>query len=124
MLWALALLAPLSLIASDLPRACAWPLACGACAWALSDARRYRARPPCHLVIPVGRGGATCDGARIDGLRVYRRGPLAFLHWRDAAGKRRRLSFWPDTLAACTRRELERALQQREAATDAAKVAG
>lgn len=124
MLWALALLAPFSVIASDLPRIWAWPLASLAAAWAIFDARRYRAMPSQRIVVPAGRGAATCDEARIEELQVHWRGPLAFLHWRDAAGKRRRVAFWPDTLAVGTRRELKLALQRREAATGTAKVAG
>ena len=124
MLCLLALLAPLSLIASDLPRIAAWPFAFAALAWAIHEARRYLARPTLLLVILAGRGGATCDGERIDGLRAYWRGPLGFLHWRDGRGRRRHASFWPDTLPAALRRELKLAMQQREAAPDGASVAG
>ena len=115
MLWSLVVLAPLSLIASDLPRAVAWPLAVAATAWAIIDARRYRSMAVRQLTIPAGRGAATCDGERIDGLRA---------HWRDGRGRRRHASFWPDTLPAALRRELKLAMQQREAAPDGASVAG
>ena len=124
MLWSLALLAPFSLLASDLPRAWAWPLALAAAAWAIFDARRQRAIPARLLLIPTGRGAPTCDGERMHGLQLRWRGPLAFLHWRDARGRRRRASFWPDTLPAGTRRELKLALQRREAASGAASMAG
>ena len=123
-LWSLALLAPFSLIASDLPRGVAWPLALVAGAWAILDARCYRAMPPRRLVIPAGRAAATCDGERIDDLGVGWRGPLAFLHWRDRHGRRHRASFWPDTLPAGMRRELKIAMLRREAASDDASVAG
>lgn len=124
MLWTLALFAPFSLIASDLPRGAAWPLALVAAAWAILDARRYRAMPPRQLTIPAGRGAASCDGERIDGLRVGWRGPLAFLCWCDRVGRRHRASFWPDRLDAGMRRELQVAMQRREAASDGASMAG
>ena len=115
MLWSLVVLAPLSLIASDLPRAVAWPLAVAATAWAIIDARRYRSMAVRQLTIPAGRGAATCDGERIDGLRA---------HWRDRHGHRHRASFWPDTLPAGMRRELKIAMQRREAASDRPSMAG
>ena len=116
MLWSLAVLAPLSLIASDLPRRVAWPAALAVAAWAILDARRHRALPMRQLTIPAGRGAAACDGESIDGLRVGWRGPLAFLHWRDRHGHRHRASFWPDTLPAGMRRELRLAMQRRDTA--------
>ena len=124
MLWWLALLAPFSLIASDLPRLVAWPLALVAAAWAVFGARRYRATSARQLTIPPGRGIATCDGERIDDLQVGWRGPLAFVRWRDGAGRRHRASWWPDTLDAGMRRELRVAMMRREAASDGASVAG
>jgi toxin CptA len=124
MLWSLAGLAPLALLASELPRAWAWPLALVACAWGIFDARRHRAQPRRNLLVPAGRGVATCDGVRIDGLRVGWRGPLAFLQWRDGDGRRQRAAFWPDTLDAGMRRELKVAMLRRDAARDAASMAG
>ena len=124
MLWSLALLAPLSLLASDLPRSVAWPVAPMAAAWAVVEARRYRSMPARRLVIPCGRGAATCGDQRIDGLQTSWRGPLAFLRWRDARGRLHRASFWPDTLDAGMRRELRIAMQRRDAASEAASVAG
>ncbi len=124
MLWSLALLAPSSLLASDLPQWLAWPLALVVAARAILDARRYRAMPPRRLAIPAGRGAATCDDERIDHLRLDWRGPLAFLRWRDAQGRRHRTSFWPDTLDAGMRRELRIAMQRREAASGTASMAG
>ena len=124
MLFALALLAPFSLIASDLPWLVAWPLALVALAWGVFDARRYLARPARQLTIPAGRGMATCEGERIEDLCTGWRGPLAFLQWRDAKGRRHRASFWPDTLAAGMRRELRIVMQKRDAASDPASMAG
>ena len=116
MLWSLVLLAPFSLLASDLPRAVAWPFALAAMGWAIFDARRYRTLPARQLVIPAGRGVATCDGERIDALQIRWRGPLAFPHWRDPRGRRQRASWWPDTLPAGMRRELRLAMQRRDTA--------
>ena len=124
MLWSLAVLAPLSLIASDLPGRVAWPAALAVAAWAILDAGRHRALPMRQLTIPAGRGAAACDGESIDGLRVGWRGPLAFLQWRDCHGHRHRASFWPDTLPAGMRRELKIAMQRREAASDRPSMAG
>ncbi len=124
MLWSLAFLAPFSLIATDLPRVIAVPLALAAIAWAIFDARRYRSMPARQLTIPTGRFDASCDGERIDALQLGWRGPLAFLRWRDAQGRRHRASFWPDTLPAGMRRELKIAMQRREAASGAASMAG
>lgn len=124
MLWSLAVLAPFSLLASDLPRAWAWPLAFAAAVFALHNAWRYRTMPPQRLVIPMGQATATCNDERIDGLRVGWRGPLAFLQWRDAAGRRQRAAFCPDTLDAGMRRELRIAMMRRDAARDTASMAG
>ena len=124
MLWSLVLLAPLSLLASDVPRDVAWPLALATMGWAVFDARRHRKRPPLALVIPAGLGQAQCDGVPIDNLRADWRGPLAFLSWRVAGGQLQRASFWPDTLDASLRRELRLALMRRETARDGASMAG
>ncbi len=124
MLWALALLAPFSLVASDLPRAWAWPLAFAACAWAIFDAKRYWSMPVRQLVIPSGRSDATCDGERIDTLQLGWRGPLAFLQWRTADGRLHRASLWPDTLDAGMRRELRIATMRRDAASAPPSMAG
>jgi len=123
MLWALALLAPFSLVASGLP-AWAWPLATLACLRAIVDARRYRSLPVQSWVIPPGRAAPTCDGVAVHQLHVGWRGPLAFLQWRDAGGRRGRASLWPDTLDAALRRELRVAMQRRDAAPDTPSMAG
>lgn len=38
------------------------------------------------------------DGLPVDALDLHWRGPLAFLRYRDATGRRQRLAWWPDTL--------------------------
>ena len=123
-LWMLALLAPLGVLASDLPAAWAWPLALAVCLRGGVLARRHRRQPPLRLVIPSGRGQATCDGAPMQVLMVSWRGPLAFLAWRDAGGRGWRRSLWPDVLDAAARRELKLAMQRRDGAPPAASMAG
>jgi toxin CptA len=59
---------------------------------------------------------ATLDGQPIDNVRLQWRGPLAFLFWRDRQGRPQRLSWWPDTLPAASRRELRLAASCLEAA--------
>lgn len=124
MCWILVFLAPLSLLASDLARVVAWPLALAAMGWGAFDAHRHRNRPRLALVIPAGHGQAQCNGVPIDHLRVAWRGPLAFLSWRAAGGAIQRASLWPDTLDAAQRRELRLALMRRETARGVASMAG
>jgi toxin CptA len=50
----------------------------------------------------TGSGGV----ARLDGIVVHLRGPLASLSGTDARGHRRRLVWWPDTLDTAGRRQL------------------
>lgn len=123
MLWSLALLAPFSLLMSDLPRAWAWPLAISTALFGVFDARRHGRQQPCALVIPIGRGQPTCDGQPMQALEVAWRGSLAFLRWRDPDGHVRRLVFWPDTLPSTSRRELRLAAMRVEPAPKAASVA-
>lgn len=121
---ALALLAPFSLLASDLAPVVAWPLALLAGGWGVRDVRLHGLQPPRALVIPAGAGEARCDELPMRSLSVRWRGPLAFLRWRDPDGRARRLVFWSDTLPAAARRELKLAMQRRQAAGGAASVAG
>lgn len=123
-LLALALLAPFSLLASDLPPIVAWPLALLAGAWGIREVRRHVLQPPRALVIPGGLGEARCDEMPMASLRVRWRGPLGFLCWRDPDGRTRRLVLWPDILPAAARRELKLAMQQRETAGGGASMAG
>ena len=123
-LTALALLAPFSLLASDLPPIVAAPLALLAGGWGVREVRRHALQSPRALVVPGGLGEARCDGLPMTSLGVRWRGPLAFLRWRDLEGRTRRLVFWPDTLPAAARRELKLALQKREAAGGGASMAG
>ena len=122
-LWSLSLLAPFSLLMTDLPRAWAWPLALLLGAFGVFDARRQGRLQPCALVIPIGRGQPTCNGQPMLALRIQWRGPLAFMRWRDLDGRIRRLAFWPDTLPSASRRELRLAAMRMEAALELTSVA-
>lgn len=115
-LLALALLAPLAILQSALPWGLAWPAAAAALAYGAWLARRACLQPMQDLVVPTGVDPVTLDGRVLDDVRVQWRGPLAFLRWRDDAGRTRHLAWWPDTLPARHRRELKLAMQARKAA--------
>ena len=123
-IWLLSLLAPFSLLMSDLPRTWAWPLALLVAAFGIFDARRYGRQQRCTLVIPIGQGQRTCDCLPMLALKIEWRGPLAFLHWRDPHGRTKRLAFWPDTLPSASRRELRLAAMRIEPARLATSMAG
>lgn len=101
----LAVLSPISLLASGLPRGLAWPLAVIAMLYALWEAQRYRVSPPRLLVVTV-EGPLLVDGQSFAHWRLRWRGSWAFVTWRDDAGRRQALAFWPDTLSNGQRREL------------------
>lgn len=115
----LSLLAPLSVLGSDLPRPLAWPLAIAAAARGLWLARRESGRAPRQLVLGAARtpGGPldTLDGRPLQACHVTWRGPLAFVHVVDRAGRGERLAWWPDTLPPPSRRELRLAAAARAA---------
>ena len=109
----LSVLAPVALLASEMPHVAAWPLALAA-AWHGLAAARREARRPCRLLeLPAGfsptpdAAHATLDGIPLAEASVAWRGPLAFLRWRDTAGRRGRLAWWPDTLPPAERRVLK-----------------
>lgn len=120
---AFALLAPLAVLASEMPRAAAWPLALAAFVSGLCNAYREAGRPACDIVIAAGDAASTIDGRIARDLIVTWRGPLAFLRWRDEDGRIRRLAFWPDTLPAGQRRELRLAAAGQEITRSRASVA-
>ncbi|RMH94884.1 hypothetical protein EBB59_00900 [Lysobacter pythonis] len=119
---ALAVLAPLSSIASGLPRPAAWALAMVACLLALRGWRAFRSQPRRQLVVRV-EGPLSVDGANFHDWRLQWRGPLAFIQWRDGAGRLAALSFWPDTLPPGTRRELRLASPLNAAVSTAVGMA-
>lgn len=109
---AMAVSAPFAVLASEMPRWSAWPLAICAFAYGLFLARREALRPVQAVVID-GEGAAAVDGEVVEGLRVDWRGPIAFVSWRDTAGLGHRRSLWPDTLTPDLRRELRLAVRER-----------
>lgn len=122
-LLALGLLAALAVLASGMPRPAAWPLAVSALAYACWRARRESKLPSHALFLPGNELPATLDGLPIEQAWVQWRGPLAFLLWRDRQGRPQRLSWWPDTLPATSRRELRLAAGSLEAARDHRRMA-
>jgi toxin CptA len=102
----LAVLAPFCVLQSEMPRVVAWPLALMAGAWGLLDALRERRQPARMFVFGPGFAGASLDGRPLASVALRWRGPLAFLCWRDAAGRGGWLVWWPDTLPVAERRTL------------------
>jgi toxin CptA len=103
---ALGVLAALATLASEMPRGAAWPLATLASAHGAWLARGYSRRRRRQLWWVAGRAPEV-DGVSVRAATLHWRGPFAFLCWRDADGRVRRLAWWPDTLPAAARRELK-----------------
>ncbi len=103
----LAAFAPFAVLASDMPRPAVWPFAAVAAAAGLRAARREARRPARMLELPPDGGLPVLDTVPLVEADIAWRGPLAFLRWRDAAGRRGRLSWWPDTLPPAERRVLK-----------------
>ena len=122
-LLALALLSACSVLASEMPRAMAWPMAIAAAGYGGWLAQREYLRPPRQLLWPVNDMPVTLDGEPLHWVRLQWRGPLAFLHWRASDGRVGHLGWWPDTLSTMQRRELRLAVQRRPAALQAASMA-
>ena len=110
----LAVLAPLSVLGSELPRVLAWPLALAAAGRGLQLARREAGRAP-HWLVLGAAGQDTLDDRPLTRCEITWRGPLAFVHAIDRDGRRQRLVWWPDTLSASQRRELRLAAASRNA---------
>ncbi len=106
---ALSVLVPIAVLASAMPRWAAWPLVMLAVAVGLRMAWCENAQPTLELVVDA-EGRATIGGTPVDALSVDWRGPLAFIAWNDAGGRRCRRSLWPDTLSLTKRRELRLAV--------------
>lgn len=121
-LFFLAIAAPFATLASGLPRAVAWPLAAAAAAHGLVAFVRERRRGPRRLLF-TAEGRLMVDGTEAMHVQVHWRGPLAFLSWRDATGRRHRLAWWPDTLPQQRRRELRLAAGRLSAAPGTPSVA-
>ncbi|WP_208002209.1 hypothetical protein [Luteimonas yindakuii] len=115
-------LAPVAILASEMPRLAAWPLALLACAYGLSVVRREANRPARTLHFPAN-GRVEVDGQGVDDFALQWRGPLAFARWRDADGRVERIAWWPDTLPPVARRELRLAAPATHTARRAPSMA-
>lgn len=102
---ALGLLGALSALASGMPRVAAWGVAVTALLAGVWSAMR-EARRPRRRLHWSSSGQLALDGEPAFDPHLQWRGPLAFLGWRGADGRRHALAWWPDTLAAAQRREL------------------
>ncbi len=103
----LGVLGAVSVLASEMPRPWAWPVAVAALAWGGWQAHSEGRRPRRAFWFPGNDRLPTVDGMPMQDAHVLWRGPLAFLRWREGAGRRwRHAAWWPDTLPAQQRREL------------------
>ena len=119
----LAVLTVVSVLASEMPRFAAWPLVVIVVLYAALQVRSYRGMP-CHdFVFPGNDLAVLLDGEPVDAVEVQWRGPLAFMTWKDRKGRRRRLSWWPDTLPPTSRRELRLAAGHLDAVRSPLRVA-
>jgi toxin CptA len=101
----IAILAVVSILASEMPRAFAWPLCVTVLVCGGFVLRREARRPVREVSIDASGHGIRVDGVLVESWRLHWRGPLAFAEFR-LNGKRERLSWWPDTLPPARRREL------------------
>ena len=106
----LGMLAAVSLWMSALPLLARAPLALLALAYGPWLAAREARRPACTLRLAsdgVGLVMLLADRSlRLSAPTVLVRGPLACVSGTDEDGRRQRLLWWPDTLAAPSRRQL------------------
>ncbi|TKR33420.1 hypothetical protein FCE95_03710 [Luteimonas gilva] len=119
----LGVFAAFAVMASEMPRAWAWPLAAGAAIYAVRRARAEARKPLQAWFWPGNDRQATVDGSPAWEATVAWRGPLAFVRWRDADGRRRYAIWWPDTLPPARRRELRLAAASARTSPSAASMA-
>lgn len=119
----LSILAAFAALASGVPQPAGWLLALAAPAHGAWLTRRYLRQPVRRFEFAGQDAPVRVDGRQASDASVTWRGPLAFVRWRDRAGRSRRLAWWPDTLAGPERRELRLAAPVRRAAQRAASVA-
>lgn len=107
---ALGAMAAASVWLSALPGSVRLPAATLALLQGLRLAVRERIRPPWTLAWDGGDAPAYLVGRQgrvaLSQVRVSFRGPMATVTGTDGRGRRRRLVWWPDTLAAGARRQL------------------
>src|SRR5262245_22106306 len=118
----LGVLAALSLTLCELAWQAGVPLALLAAGKGLAAARREWNRPS-QLFVIAASGQATLDAHPLQDWALQWRGPLAFLRFRGADGRRRHLSWWPDTLPPAARRELRLAVPVQSDAPSPASMA-
>lgn len=116
------LLAGVSVFVSEMPPVGSVPLALLAVVEGMRQARCELSRSVRWLVAGAGVG-ATIDGRPVSELTVQWRGPLAFVRYRDADRRWRRLAWWPDTLDSRGRRELRLAVPVQATAQPATSMA-
>lgn len=117
-------LAVLSVLASEVPTGPALALAAGAAGWTVRASARLMQQPALDIVVPHQSGRAVMvDGLPAAAVDLVWRGPLAVLHWRDAAGRPHRRVGLPDNLDPCMRRELRLAWRARQPARPTASMA-
>lgn len=108
-------LAPLSILASDLAHPFDAVAAASAVSWGLASALREAHRRPRQVLVPADPAQPLrVDDVAVDEGVVSWRGHIAVVAWRDAVGRRRRLIWWPDTLPRPMRRELRLAAMARQ----------
>jgi toxin CptA len=108
-----------------MPKTFAWPLAGLALGYGGWLACREARISGCWFVWPGGdQGPITLDGRDVKEMSLHWRGPLAFVRFRDAHGRIRHLSWWPDTLETRMRRELRLALDRHAASRRTLRMAG
>ena len=118
----LGILGAVSLLACEMPRWCALPLAGVSTVTGAWLARAHLRRRPHTLVWPL-EGALMVDGRHVRSATLHWRGPLAFLCWLDDEGRCHRLAWWPDTLSRAGRRELRLAASSAPQASALASMA-
>ena len=116
-------LAACSVLASEMPRGLAWPLAVAVVAHGAWLFRHERRRAAQAFVLRGDAAPAQVDGVAVEGFELQWRGPLAFASWLDGQGRRQRRTWWPDTLPPPRRRELRLAAPMPESARGRASMA-
>ena len=116
-------LAAFAVLASEMPRPAAWPLALLVIVHGAGMAWRQMRQPRRRFEFAGQDRPVRLDGRQVGDASVTWRGPLAFVCWRDPGGAWRTLAWWPDTLDRAARRELRLTAPLRRAAQRTGSVA-
>jgi toxin CptA len=119
---ALGILGAFSVIACEMPRWAAIPVAVGSIVEGAVLARSHARHRPHSLVWPM-EDELMVDGLHAQAAVLHWRGPMAFLRWQDQQGRCHRLAWWPDTLSRPQRRELRLAAASAPQASAVASMA-